>query len=435
MNRNHTICIIGTGYVGMASAIGFAELGHRVTGYDIITERIRALAAGTTPYYEDGIEMALRKHLDAGRISFHESLEDAVRDARFVVIAVGTPSRDDGSADVRAVEAAIDALAPLVAEDTVCILRSTVPPGTTERLAERCRFDLIFAPEFLREGSAVSDFLNPDRIVIGAESLEAATEYAELLRALDRPVLHTATRDAELIKVSSNAFLALKISFANEIANLCDAVGADALEVLRGVGHDRRIGQAFLGPGIGFGGPCFDKDVRGLAHVAGAFGSGSELLEATLRVNHTQPHRIVDLLESELGGLAGRHIAVWGLAFKGGTDDVRDSLALRIIDDLIARGAAPLAYDPAVTGTRPEIRCKRSDTALGALRNADALLVLTDWPQFRQIAPWAIAERLRGDVVVDGRNLLDPDAIAAAGLRYRGVGRRRTPALPVAAAS
>ncbi len=435
MNRNHTICIIGTGYVGMASAIGFAQLGHRVTGYDIIGERIRALAAGTTPYYEDGIEDALRAHLESGRISFFESLEDAVRDARFVVVAVGTPSRDDGSADVRAVEAAIDALIPLLPDDAICVLRSTVPPGTTERLAERCKFDLIFAPEFLREGTAVGDFLNPDRIVVGAESREAAGAYAELLRALDRPVLHTGPRDAELIKVSSNAFLALKVSFANEIANLCDAVGADAAEVLRGVGHDRRIGHAFLGPGIGFGGPCFDKDLRGLVHVAGALGTGRELLEATLRVNEAQPHRIVDILEAELGGLAGRHIAVWGLSFKGGTDDVRDSLALRVIDDLIARGAAPLAYDPAVDGTRPEVRCECTDTPLGALRNADALLVLTDWLQFRQIAPWAIAERLRGDVVVDGRNLLDPDAIASAGLRYRGVGRRRIPALPIAAAS
>jgi UDPglucose 6-dehydrogenase len=216
----------------------------------------------------------------------------------------------------------------------------------------------------------------------------------------------------------------MKISFANEVANFCDAVDADALAVLRGVGHDRRIGTAFLAPGIGFGGPCFEKDVKALHHTAGKLEVGRELLSATLRVNAAQPKRVVQMLEEELGDLAGTRIAVWGLAFKAGTDDVRDSLALRIVDDLVARGAHPVAYDPAATHSLRGVNCETRPSALEALEQADALLVLTEWPEFAQISPWAIANHLRRGIVIDGRNVLDSQGIAAAGLQYRGVGRR-----------
>ncbi|HEY5341161.1 MAG TPA: UDP-glucose/GDP-mannose dehydrogenase family protein [Candidatus Aquilonibacter sp.] len=421
--RPKHICIVGTGYVGMASAVGFAELGHRVTGYDIVAERVRGLQRGITPYRETGIEDALRRHLVRDGIRFHVDLEAAVRGADYVVIAVGTPAHADGSADLSAVEDAIASLGPLLAEHAVIVLRSTVPAGTSERLAAGCRNELIYAPEFLREGSALVDFVNPDRIVVGAASTAAAEEYGALLAGLGRPLVITTLRNAELIKAFSNAFLALKISFANEVANFCDVVGADALAVLSGIGHDSRIGRAFLYPGIGFGGPCFEKDLKSLDHVAQQHGTSRELISATLRVNAAQPKRIVDILEHELGGLAGAHVGVWGLAFKAATDDVRDSLALRILNDLCARGAAATAYDPAVRALPPGYRCELAPSALGALENADALLVLTEWPEFGLVSPWAIAAQLRRDVVVDGRNVLDPRAIVAAGLRYRGVGR------------
>jgi UDPglucose 6-dehydrogenase len=407
----------------MASVVGFATLGHTVTGYDILPERVEALCRGITPYREAGIGEALCGHLAAGNVSFHTDLADAVREARYVVVTVGTPSLANGSADTSAVEQAVSAIAPMCAGKLI-VLRSTVPAGTCDRLCDEHGVELLYAPEFLREGTAVGDFLAPDRIVVGARNSAAAAGYASLLSGLNRPVILTTYRNAELIKACSNAFLALKISFANEIANLCDAVGADARDVLHGVGHDRRIGHAFLGPGIGYGGPCFEKDVRALNHMAEQKRSGSALFSATLAVNAAQPRRVVDILESELEGLEGTRIAVWGLAFKAGTDDTRDSLALRVVDDLTRRGAEPVAYDPAISGARPEVRCALRGSALEAIEGADALLVLTEWAEFCEISPWAIAHHLRRGVVVDGRNLLEPDAMAAAGLRYRGVGRR-----------
>jgi UDPglucose 6-dehydrogenase len=428
------VCVVGTGYVGMASTIGLATLGHVVTGYDILPERIAALREGITPYREAGIAETLRDHLDATRVSFHDDLELATRGARYVIVTVGTPSHDDGSADLRAVNEALAALAPLAGE-AIIVLRSTVPAGTSDRLADEHGLNLVYAPEFLREGTAVQDFLNPDRIVIGARNAALAEAYASLLRSLDRPVITTSYRNAELIKACSNAFLALKISFANEVANLCDAVAADSRDVLYGVGHDRRIGQAFLAPGIGYGGPCFEKDVRALEHMAGRQSSGNELFSATLRVNAAQPKRVVDVLQGELGGLEGRRIGVWGLTFKAGTDDLRDSLALRIVDDLYARGAEVVAYDPSIPVGHAGVRAPLRASALEAVEGADALLVLTEWAEFAEISPWAIAHRLRRPLVVDGRNILDPDSVAAAGLRYRGVGRRAGSADAFAAAS
>ncbi|GAC1418365.1 MAG: UDP-glucose/GDP-mannose dehydrogenase family protein [Vulcanimicrobiaceae bacterium] len=434
-SKEKHICIVGTGYVGMASAIGFATLGHRVTGYDIMPERVRDLQRGVTPYKEAGIAEQLGRQLQSGRLEFFERLEEAVAGADYAIVAVGTPARDDGSADMSFVESAVAAIAACAGPSTTIVLRSTVPAGTSERLAESCDNPFVYAPEFLREGSAVGDFLNPDRIVVGASTRESAGRYAALLDSLEKPVVTTSFRNAELIKAFSNAFLAMKVSFANEVASMCDGLDADAHAVLQGVGQDRRIGTSFLAPGIGFGGPCFEKDVKSLHHVAGNNGSGRELLEATLRVNRDQPRRIVDMLEQELGGLAGSRIAIWGLAFKAGTDDVRDSVALRIIDDLIERGAQLCAYDPAVKDEHSLIPCSIAQTALAALDGADALLVLTEWAEFRSIPPQALASRLRRGVVIDGRNVFDPDAIAAVGLRYRGVGRKPAAANRLAAVS
>jgi UDPglucose 6-dehydrogenase len=430
-----SICIVGTGYVGMASAIGFAALGHRVTGYDILPERIAGLQRGVTPYREAGIDAALAAHLASGTIRFHDDLAVAARDAEFIIICVGTPAGADGSSDLSYVRAAVEAVGRVRKSGSVVVLRSTVPAGTTDRLAAETGLDFVYAPEFLREGSAVADFLDPDRIVVGACSNEAAMRYAALLSELERPIVITSYKNAELIKGYSNAFLALKISFANEVANMCDAVDADAHEVLAGVGHDRRIGPAFLRPGIGFGGPCFEKDVKSLYHQAGRHGIGRELLGATLRVNDSQPRRIVDMLQDELGGLDGVHVAIWGLAFKAGTDDVRDSLALRIIDDLHRRGARMTAYDPSVTSLGHDSPCALAPNELAALEGADALLVLTEWPDFLKVHPRAIAGRLRRRVMIDGRNLFDPNTVAESGITYRGVGRKPDGDLRLAAVS
>jgi UDPglucose 6-dehydrogenase len=420
-----SICIIGTGYVGMASMIGLAELGWAVNGYDILTDRIRKLRSGIAPYRESGIEEALHAQLATGRLAFFESLEEATRDCELIILAVGTPARDDGSADLSSLYSAIDALGQLhLPSWPTVVIRSTVPPGTSDHLAKKVEAwgELVYAPEFLREGSAVYDFLNPDRIVVGSDNASAAVPYVKLFESLQKPVLFTSRCNAELIKCGSNAFLALKISFANEIANLCDALGATSDDVLRGIGYDRRIGSQFLSPGIGFGGPCFEKDVKSIEHVAAKHNMGRELFSATLRVNEAQPARIAHLVENAVGSVDGLTIGVWGLAFKAGTDDVRDSLAVRIVELLAERGATVVAYDPAVHVTTLPKDCRLVQTALEAA-NCDVLLVLTEWPEFRSIPPQQYAALVRRKVVIDGRNVLDADRVVCSGLTYRGVGR------------
>jgi UDPglucose 6-dehydrogenase len=431
-SKPRKVCIVGTGYVGTANAVGFAELGYDTVGYDVDSSRVMRLRAGTPPYRESGLEERLRKHVASGRLTFVTDFSAAVAAADFIIIAVGTPSREDGSADLSALESVVRSLRrQAIAHSTVVVLRSTVPPGTTDAVAARLPegVEVIYCPEFLREGNAVDDFMRPDRTVIGAGSTRSAAAYADLVRGLQAPVMITSRLDAELIKGCSNAFLALKISFANEIANLCGSLEADARDVLRGVGFDHRIGQAYLTPGIGFGGPCFEKDVKSLDHVARRCGTESKLLSATLVVNEAQPKRIVDTLEEELGTLAGAHIGVWGLAFKAGTDDLRSSLVLRILGDLHARGASASAYDPAVRIADLPGRTTLANSAMEAA-DADALLVLTEWPEFAAVDPVALAMSLRRRVVVDGRNVLDAERMASSGLRYRGVGFSAVPLLP-----
>ncbi len=429
MNTNKSnIAIVGTGYVGMACAIGFAEFGHQIVGYDILTERVRQLQRGVTPYHEAGITESLTRHLRTGSVRFVEDMESAVHGAAFIIVAVGTPSHPDGSADLSGVYDVIGRLARLNLRGATVVLRSTVPPGTSEWAADALRnnADVVYAPEFLREGCAVPDFLNPDRVVVGAESRSVAERYGDLFAHLSRPILTMSLRNAELAKGMSNAFLAMKISFANQVANLCDELDADALDVLDAVGHDRRIGRMFLQPGIGFGGPCFEKDLKSLIHLSKNSNADYDLLHATLDVNDRQPRRVVDVLEQELNeSVSGVRVGVWGLTFKAGTDDVRDSLAIRVVEALAARGAEIVAFDPAFRDPAHRLPCTLAASALDAA-DADVLLVLTDWPQFRAIDPWALAHRLRRRLIVDGRNVLDIDAVTAAGLVYRGIGRRRT---------
>jgi UDPglucose 6-dehydrogenase len=420
--------IFGTGYVGTANAIGFAWLGHDVTGYDIAPERVAKLSNGITPYHEDGIVDGLRSQLAAGRLRFTAHLAEAMsKGVDVIILAVPTPSDDTGAADLSALNAASAALATFDLTGTVVVLRSTVPPGTTRELQRRLpEASVVFSPEFLREGFALEDFVHPSRTVIGADDFRAARTYADLLASLERPMFFTSPTDAETIKAFSNAFLGVKISFANEVANFCDAIGANAPVVLGAIAADPRIGPSCLAPGIGFGGPCLTKDIRALRASAEHAGFDTELLSATLRINDAQPHRVVTILEEELGCLDGTTIAVWGLAFKAGTDDVRHSLALQIIDEIIARGARIRAYDPVVTTSLPAA-CEMASSAIDAL-NADALLLLTDWPEFAAIDPHEVASRLRRRLVVDGRNALSHRVYAAAGLRYRGIGLRALPA-------
>ncbi len=432
------VCIIGTGYVGLACTLGLAELGWTVRGYDVLPERIERLRRGIPPYREPGLAESLRKHLDNERIAFFDRIDVAARDCEIVVVAVGTPARDDGSADLGALWAAIEQLSMVQFSGwPTIVVRSTVPPGTSDMLAAVVApwADLVYAPEFLREGTALSDFLNPDRIIVGSAHPTEAVRYVQLLQRLEKRVVFTSRCNAELIKGFSNAFLALKISFANEVANLCDAIGGTADDVLRGIGYDRRIGSDFLRPGIGFGGPCFEKDVRSLAHVAEEYGVRRELLSATLRVNEAQPMKVLSLLERDLHTLGGATIGVWGLAFKAGTDDVRDSLALKIVEELSRRGARTVVYDPAVRVTPLPSGSRLVTSALEAT-HVDALLVLTEWPEFARIDPVTYAKNIERSVVVDGRNVLDSSRVAAAGLTYRGVGQsERAAEMPLRLAS
>lgn len=425
------ICIIGTGYVGMATAVGLAELGATVTGYDILPDRIDRLQRGITPYQEAGIGTALCAHVASGALTFHQSLYDAANDADIIAITVGTPARDDGSADLRGLFACIADVSALPSRKRTVVIRSTVPAGTSDAIAERLgdRANVLYAPEFLREGSALGDFLHPDRIVVGAARVADATPYTQLFESLGAPVIITGRCNAELIKGCSNAFLALKISFANQVANLCDGVGGDALDVLRGVGYDQRIGPHFLHPGIGFGGPCFEKDVKSLIHLAQLAGTGDDVFQATMRVNERQPQRVLSMLEELVGDLAGVTVGVWGLAFKAGTDDIRDSVAMLVVRALAERGVRLRIYDPGVAVAPLPENAALVATAQEAAE-ADALLVLTEWPEFSAIAPATVASGIRRKIVIDGRNILDPERWEVAGLQYRGVGSSGTSRIP-----
>ncbi len=423
------IAIIGTGYVGMACAIGFAELGHDVVGYDILPERIGKLQRGITPYRESGLGEALQRHLGDERVAFVDDLSKAVEGADFIIVAVGTPSYDDGRADLSAVHDVTERLTQCDLGDAVVVLRSTVPPGTSRNVANRLRgrAEVAYAPEFLREGSAVSDFLEPDRFIVGADVAVVAEAYLALFAHLNRPMLAMSLLDAELAKASSNAFLAMKISFANQVANLCDVLEADAIEVLDAVGLDRRIGRLFLHPGIGFGGPCFEKDLKSLIHVMDSASTNASLLRATLDVNDSQPGRVVSVLKQELGNdLAGLRVGVWGLTFKGGTSDLRDSLALRVVEEIIMEGGEVSAFDPAYDRSTSSLHFNLMESALAAAES-DVLVVLTDWPQFATVAAQEISARVKKRLVIDGRNILDAKALAGAGMNYRGIGRRRSP--------
>jgi UDPglucose 6-dehydrogenase len=425
------ITIVGTGYVGLVTGSCFADLGHEVTCVDVVAEKVEKLRGGQIPIHEPGLEEVVQRGLDAGRLRFTTDLGEGVRKSQFVFICVPTPPAEDGSADLSHVQQAAVDIAQHIGDYKIIVNKSTVPIGSSrlveriirERLPAQIEFDVASNPEFLREGSAVFDFMHPDRVVIGTHSERAAGLLTELFRPLGAPLIVTDPATAEMIKYASNAFLATKISYINAIANICDHVGADVKEVALGMGYDARIGFEFLKPGPGFGGSCLPKDCRALINVAENQGYDFGLLRGVLEVNDEQHRVITGKLERLVGGLAGRTIGVWGLAFKPNTDDVRDSPSLAVIRDILARGARIRAYDPAVDPGRTFDGVERAPGPVEAVEGADALLLLTEWNEFRWLDFARVRDVMTTPVVVDARNFLDPHMLRQLGFTYEGVGR------------
>ncbi len=422
------IGVIGTGYVGLVTAVGFAELGSEVFCVDIDADKIARLERGEIPIYERGLEEMLARNRE--RMHFSTTLDDALEHARVLFVAVGTPPTYSGDADLSAVNAVVDAMP--ASDEHALVMKSTVPVGTGAAIKRtfaaqgKGGLRYVSCPEFLKEGAAVDDFLHPDRVVVGDDGDWAGDAVVELYRPLGAPLVRTDIASAEMVKLASNAFLATKISFVNEIANVCEATGADVLEVARGMGLDDRIGPKFLQPGIGFGGSCFPKDVSALKQIAGNTGYHFQLLSAVIEVNELQKRRVVGKLVKHLGSLPGRTIALLGLAFKPNTDDMREASSLVLSARLQADGARVRVYDPvAAEAARPMLSGVHfAQDALDAVRGADAVVLVTEWDEFLGLDWTQVAEAMAGRVVIDGRNALEPAAVTAAGLVYEGVGRR-----------
>ncbi len=429
MSTRETVGVIGVGYVGLVTAACLAELGHHVVCRDIVPERVAMLQRGEVPIHEPGVPELLQRN--AERLTFTLDMEDVFRDARIAIICVDTPPTASGDADLSRVEAVIAAL-PASAEGAVLVMKSTVPVGTGNRvrseLDARGREDVGYVsnPEFLREGSAVADFRQPDRVVVGGDRPEDVARVARLYQDLNAPILTTDIASAEMIKLASNAFLATKISFVNEIANVCERVGADVEEVARGMGMDSRIGQSFLRPGIGYGGSCFPKDVTALKQLAGNTGYSFQLLASVIEVNELQKRRVIGKLQDRLGSLRGRRVALLGLAFKPHTDDMREASSIVLASRLIAEGASVVAFDPVAAerarGVLPEA-VEIAASMLAAVTGADAVVIVTEWPEFRAVLSAEVHAAMRGPLIVDGRNLLDPNEAVAAGFTYVPIGR------------
>ena len=433
MERDDTVCVIGGGYVGLVTAAWLADSGRVVRVVDSDPDRVEEMRRGRAPVREPGLDEMVERGVAAGRLQPTADVAEAMRGAGMAVICVGTPQASGGGADLSQVRAAVRSAAACAEVGTVLVLKSTVPPGTTASLAALAVNDgravpLVVCPEFLREGNALHDVRHPARIVVGGTNAAACRRAAALLAAGDAPVLVTDPTSAELVKYGSNAFLVVKISFINEIARLCDLLGADVDTVADGIGMDPRIGRAFLSAGLGFGGSCFPKDVSALEDTAGSLDHSFWLLRAAIEVNVQQRRRVIGKLKRALGGdLLGRRIAVLGLAFKPGTDDVRQAPGLDVIRHLQNLGAEVCATDPqALDNARAVLDgdVELVDDPYRCCQDADAVLVVTEWPAYRSL-DWArVAASVRRRVVVDARNCLDPDALVALGFRYSGVGRR-----------
>ncbi len=437
------ICVVGVGYVGLVTGTCFADLGNQVTCLDIVADKVAKLKRNEMPIYEPGLEELVARNVNSGRLTFTTSYQDAVPGADYIFIAVGTPSGVDGEADLQYVRMAAESVADALTNYAIIINKSTVPVGTGDSVAEILRergkipgkdFDVVSNPEFLREGSAVFDFAQPDRVVLGATNREAAEKVAQLYLPLRASIMITDLRTAEMIKYASNAFLATRISFINEIATICEKLGADVKEVAAGMGMDKRIGRAFLDAGIGYGGSCFPKDVKALTWMGEINGCHPQLLRAVMEINRDQRRQVITKLRELIGGsLRGKTIALWGIAFKPNTDDVREAPALDIIHILQTEGAHVRAYDPVATETAQRVApgVTFCASAYAAAQDADALVLVTEWNEFKQM-DWArVTASMKTKILIDGRNIYEPERMTAAGFIYRGIGRGYNSAQPL----
>jgi len=431
------ICMVGTGYVGLVSGACLADFGNRVICVDIDEARLASIRNGVMPIYEPGLKELVSRNHSAGRLVFTTDLKGAVEDSLVVFSAVGTPEREDGSCDLSAVFTVAKDVASCMGEYRVFVQKSTVPVGTSElvgevireNLAKPVEFERVSNPEFLREGSAIEDFMRPNRVVIGVESERAREIMGEIYRPLyllETPIVFTTIRTAELIKYASNAFLATKISFINEIAELCEKVGADVDEVAKAMGLDRRIGPKFLHAGVGYGGSCLPKDVAAIIHTAEEADVPLRVIKAAAEVNRTLMDRLLGKIHAELASLAGATVAVIGVSFKPNTDDVRESPGVRLIDRLLAEGARVRAYDPVALDNVRRIfgeRISYGTDSYAAASGADALVIMTEWNEFRVLDLDAIKKLLRFPIVFDCRNIYQPEAMEKMGFRYHSFGR------------
>lgn len=439
------LCIVGTGYVGLVSAACFAEMGNNVCCVDVNPEVVKTLEQGHVHIYEPGLEDFVKRNYAEGRLTFTTSLEEGLKDAQFVFITVGTPPREDGSCDLCYVEEVARQVGRSMKTPKIVVDKSTVPVGTADRVraliqeeldarGEKIDFDVVSNPEFLKEGDAVNDFMKPDRVVVGTESEQTAemmrTLYGPFARSREKMIV-MGVRSAEMTKYAANCMLATKISFINEVANVCERVGADVRDVRTGIGSDHRIGYHFIYPGVGYGGSCFPKDVKALINTAHEYEFTPELLEAVDNVNNRQKSRMAErIIEyfAPQGGVEGKTIALWGLAFKANTDDMREAAALNIIETLTAKGAKVRAYDPVAAENAAEILKDNAlveivDGQYEAVEGAQALVVVTEWNQFRTPDFERIKSTLTAPILFDGRNLYSAEAMAKMGFAYFCVGR------------
>ena len=431
------IAVIGTGYVGLVTGTCFAETGNDVTCVDIDTRKIDMLQSGKVPIYEPGLEKLFLRNQKEGRLHFTTSLAEGVKDARVIFLALPTPAGENGSADLKYILGVAKDLGEIINQYTVIVDKSTVPVGTAEKVhaaiakTARSEFDVVSNPEFLREGVAVDDFMKPDRVVIGTRSDRAMKILNELFVPFVRqgnPIIFMDEKSAELTKYAANAFLATKITFMNEIAQVCERVGADVDLVRKGIGSDERIGRRFLFPGIGYGGSCFPKDVQALSQSSVEAGYSFKLLDAVMHVNEKQKLHLVPKIKKYFGeNLKGKKIALWGLAFKPNTDDIREAPALYMIDELLSAGATITAYDPEAMKNVMQLygnKINYADRQYDALAGAEALLIATEWSEFRTPDFAKITSLLKNKVIFDGRNLFDLDKMEEMGFHYESVGRR-----------
>ena len=426
------IAVVGTGYVGIVSAVVYADFGNQIWGVDIDPKRVETLKKGIPPIHEPRLDEFLQRGLKAKRLHFTSSYQEALDNCQIVFICVGTPQSDSGEVDLQYVEAAVTSIAKALKQPTTIVLKSTVPPGIHKHLTKildqhtKVSYEFASAPEFLREGSAIADTVHPSRIVIGVSSQKAKDDLLDIHKSLPGERIVTDVVSAQMIKYAANSLLATKISFANGIARICDLLGADVADVMKGVGTDPRIGNQFLSPGLGFGGSCFPKDIKGLYYLAKDAGYDFELLKTVDQINDTQVAYLVEKVEKKYGSLQGKQIAIWGLAFKPDTDDMREARSVTLINLLLQKGAKVSAYDPIATTISKTIfgdKISFADSPAEAAKGADAIFLVTEWNEFKEVDLAQIKKDMKGDLLVDGRNMYDSQELKKLGFSYVGVGR------------